>query len=249
VFYRMLSAQRRLLVEFVQAYFGERPVPVRYPLVSRRLVRRLGQLRLPLEPMERQVSTWFHTLFARPPRRLALGDAPLLLMCILHNLLFLCHPVAREMGRLYNVCRRRTEGFIATLPPARDRELIAVYHALLERFEPFLSRVSQHFEVQLGLERTVSKSPLTTLLWMESLSKVSFDNLKALFKDHELVRFVLLTVVDKERTVPERHLPRVRELIRTVGKFDRAGVAVEPGLMRELEALRSRFSGLRATSL
>jgi hypothetical protein len=249
VWYRLLRTQRRLLVEFAQAYFGERPAPVRYPLVSWRLLRRLGQIHLPIEPMERQISAWFYALFARPPRRVAVGDAPLLLLCILHNLLFLCHPVAREMGRLYNLCRRRTESFIAALPPARDRDAIVVYHAVLERFEPFLPQVAQRFEVQLGLERTVSKSPLTTLLWLESLSKVNFDHIKALFKDRELGRFVLLTAVDKERTVAERHLPRVRELIRTVEKFAGAGVAVESGLVRELETLRSRFSGLRATSL
>ena len=249
MFDRRLSVQRRLLMEFTSAFCEQRPLPVRYPLVSRRLLGALGDVPLPLGLLERQISAWFHSLYARPPRRVVFGEGPRSLLVILHNLLWLCHPAAREMGSLYQLCRRRTEGLIANLPPAKDREAVALYHALLQRFEPFLPQAMQQFEVQLGLERTVSKSPLTTLLWMENLSKVQFDSLKPLVKDRELGRFVLLTVVDKERTIPERHLPRIRELIRTLEKFEEAGLTIETGLARELEALRQAFTDRRATAL
>lgn len=249
MFYRFLPVQRGMLSGFLRAFFGEPVVPVRYPLVNRRLLAQLGRTKLPLEPLERQLGVWFYALYARPPRRLYLGEGPLLLVCILHNLLFLCHPVAQEMGRLYRICRKRTEEMIAALPPARDRLTATAYHAVLDRFEPFLKLTSEHFEVQLKLERTVHKSPLTVLLWMESLSKISFDGLKVLLKDRELARFVLLSVVDKERVLPERHLPRVREAIRTIERLDGGGLHEEPWLVRELEALRSHFTGQRAHRL
>lgn len=249
MFYRLMHVQRSLLVDFLRSLFGERTVPIRYPLVRKRLLSRLGQMGLPLEPLERQLGAWFGAIYARPPRRIFLSEGALLLLCILHNLLFLCHPAAREMGRLYRVCRRRTEEMIATLPPARDRDTATVYHAVLDRFEPFLATTGEHFEVQLKLERTVHKSPLTVLLWMEHLSKVSFDGLKVLMRDRELAHFVMLSIVDKERLLAERHLPRVREAIRTLERLDGGGLNPEPSLTRELEALRGRFTGQRARRL
>jgi hypothetical protein len=248
VLYRLLSVQRRELASFVQSFFGDRPVQVRHPLVSRRLLRNLADHGPSAELFERQVSAWFHAVFARPPRAVLVGEAPVLLLCILHNLLFQCHPAARQTDRLYELCRRRTEALIGALAPARTVEAAIVYHAVLERFEPFLPLACAYFEVQMSLERTVYKSPLTALLWMERLESVPLDGVRVLLREPEARRLALLSIVDKERKLPEQHLGRVREAIRSV-ELAAAEGAEAKSAAAELAGLRQAWTELRAEPL
>jgi hypothetical protein len=73
--------------------------------------------------------------------------------------------------------------------------------------------------------------------------------MRVLLQDRELASYTLLAIADKERTVPERYLYKVRELIQLVGRLDAVIPYPDPWLASELDRLRHSYTGLRAQRL
>ncbi len=242
------SGQRRILQEFVRSLFGGGVVQIRFPLFSKELVRNVDKIELPMELIEQQVGSWAGALLPRAQATLPFGTVEVWLLCVLHNLLYLCHPIARKMGWSYGLCHQWTQELIQQIPVSRTAGEAIVYHALLQRFEPFLDRARSYFDVYLELERLVSRSPLTALSWLDRLAGVQFDGLAVVLRNPDLARYSLHVIVGKEREVGQRHLPKVLEVIHRIVKLGQFDHGAASSLVHELNRLRERFSGKRAES-